>query len=163
MAEDTHVKHTAHLAKGAPEYILHIMGVATGGDAGDVSPPPPLPTFVSMRHTACSGETRQQILHRARWADRVEWQPQDALSSDHRPILVDIAVGKRPQRPRRRPRPSLAKADWDKYEHGGTRGHPFKMGHARVQTDVRRRQCAFCEAVELLTSFCSNRARLQIF
>ena len=29
---------------------------------------------------------------------------------------MDIAVGKRPQRPRRRPRPSLAKTDWDKYE-----------------------------------------------
>ena len=47
---------------------------------------------------------------------RVDWQPQDVLSYDHRPILMDIAVGKRPQRHRRRPRPSLAKADWDKYD-----------------------------------------------
>ena len=23
--------------------------------------------------------------------------------------------------------------------HSGTRGHPFRVGHARVQTDVRRR------------------------
>ena len=55
-------------------------------------------------------------LYHARWTGRGEWEPQDALSSDHRPILIDIAIGKRLQRHRRRPRPSLAKADWEKYD-----------------------------------------------
>ena len=56
-------------------------------------------------------------LHHVRWAGRVDWQPQDALSSDHRPILVDIAVGRRISQHRRgRPRPSLAKADWAEYD-----------------------------------------------
>ena len=60
--------------------------------------------------------TSDVTLHHARWAGRVEWRPQDALSSDQRPILVDLDVGKRPQRQRRRPRPSLAKVDWTKYD-----------------------------------------------
>ena len=60
--------------------------------------------------------TPDVTLHHARWAGRVDWEPQDALSSDHRPILIDVATGKRLQRHRRRPRPSLAKADWVKYD-----------------------------------------------
>ena len=60
--------------------------------------------------------TPDVTLHHTRWAGRVDWQPKDTLSSDHRPILVDIQVGKCPQRQRRRPRPSFAKADWTEYD-----------------------------------------------
>ena len=54
MAEDTHVKHSAHLTQGAPEYTLHMT---------HTSPPPPNPSQHLYRWgilPVVSGETRQQ-------------------------------------------------------------------------------------------------------
>ncbi|KAF0308570.1 hypothetical protein FJT64_020259 [Amphibalanus amphitrite] len=78
-------------------------------------------------------------LHHVRWAGRVAWHPQDALSSDHRPILVDITVGERAprqQRRRRRPRLSLAKADWTEYDRrveDGVRAMPPWTEHTSLR------------------------------
>jgi len=52
-------------------------------------------------------------LHHVRWAGRVQWTPLDALSSDHRPILIEVQVGR--WRHKRKPKPpySYRKANWN--------------------------------------------------